>query len=31
MNRVVHFEFDVENPERATKFYSGVFDWKISG
>jgi predicted enzyme related to lactoylglutathione lyase len=30
MNRVVHFEFDVENPERATKFYSEVFGWEIS-
>ena len=30
MNRVVHFEFDVENPERAIKFYTEVFNWKIS-
>ena len=29
MNRVVHFEFDVEDPERALKFYSEVFKWKI--
>jgi len=31
MNRVVHFEFDVENPDRAIKFYSEVFGWQISG
>jgi predicted enzyme related to lactoylglutathione lyase len=30
MNRVVHFEFDVENPDRTAKFYSEVFGWKIS-
>ena len=30
MNRVVHFEFDVENPDRAIKFYTEVFNWKIS-
>lgn len=30
MNRVVHFEFTVKNPERAIKFYSEVFGWKIS-
>lgn len=30
MNRVVHFEFDVENPNRAIKFYTEVFNWKIS-
>ncbi|MBI3961306.1 MAG: VOC family protein [Deinococcus sp.] len=29
MNRVVHFEFGVEDPERASKFYSKVFSWKI--
>lgn len=27
MNRVVHFEIQVENPERAMKFYKDVFDW----
>lgn len=30
MNKVVHFEITVENPERAIKFYSEVFGWKIS-
>ena len=30
MNRVVHFEFEVENQERSIKFYSEVFGWKIS-
>lgn len=29
MSRVVHFEFDVENPERAKKFYTDTFGWKI--
>lgn len=27
--RVVHFEIDAENPERAVKFYQTVFGWKI--
>lgn len=27
MPRVVHFEFAAENPERAEKFFSGVFGW----
>jgi hypothetical protein len=30
MNRVIHFELSVEDPERALKFYSDVFDWKSS-
>lgn len=30
MNRVVHFEFPVDDVERAKKFYTEVFDWKIS-
>ena len=30
MNRVIHFELSVENPERADKFYSDVFGWKSS-
>ncbi len=29
MNRVVHFEIQVENPERAMKFYSDIFGWKF--
>jgi FlaA1/EpsC-like NDP-sugar epimerase len=27
--RVVHFEIPADNPERAVKFYTKVFDWKI--
>lgn len=27
MNRVVHFEIQVDNPERAMKFYASVFGW----
>lgn len=27
MNRVVHFEIQVDEPERAMKFYSDVFGW----
>jgi predicted enzyme related to lactoylglutathione lyase len=26
-NRVVHFEIQVDNPERAMKFYGDVFGW----
>lgn len=29
MGRVVHFEICAENPDRASKFYSDVFGWKI--
>ena len=29
MGRVVHFEIPADNPERAVKFYTRVFDWKI--
>ena len=29
MNRVVHFEIQVENPERAMKFYKDVFGWSF--
>ena len=29
MTRVVHFEIQAENPERAVAFYSTVFGWKI--
>ncbi len=27
MNRVVHFEVQAENPERAMQFYKDVFGW----
>lgn len=29
MNRVVHFEIAADSPERASKFYQEVFQWKI--
>lgn len=29
MPRVIHFEIHADNPERATKFYQKVFDWKF--
>ena len=29
MSRVMHFEIPADNPERAGKFYSGVFGWQI--
>ena len=29
MPRVIHFEIEAENPERAAKFYTRVFGWKI--
>ena len=29
MPRVVHFEIEADNPERAAKFYTKVFGWKI--
>ena len=29
-NPVVHWELWSENPERASEFYTTVFDWKIS-
>jgi uncharacterized protein len=29
MNRVVHFEINADNVERAAKFYRAVFGWKI--
>lgn len=29
MSRVVHFEIGVDDPERAIKFYTDVFGWKI--
>jgi hypothetical protein len=30
MPRVVHFEIDANNPERAVKFYEKVFGWKLT-
>ena len=30
MPDIVHFEFDVKDPERAADFYSKVFGWKIN-
>lgn len=30
MNRVIHFEIPVDNPERAIKFYEDVFGWEIT-
>ena len=29
MNRVMHFEIQVDDPERAIAFYTDVFGWKI--
>lgn len=29
MNRVVHFEIQVDNPERAMQFYREVFSWNF--
>jgi uncharacterized protein len=29
MPKVIHFEFVIDNPERAVNFYKTVFDWKI--
>jgi len=29
MPRVVHFEISVDDPERAIKFYTEVFGWKV--
>ena len=30
MPRVVHFELGADDPERATKFYEGVFGWQTA-
>ena len=30
MNRVVHFEINVADPERAAAFYRDVFGWEIT-
>lgn len=29
MAKVVHFEINSENPEKAVKFYEDVFGWKV--
>ena len=29
MPRVIHFEINVDHPERATKFYADSFGWKF--
>jgi predicted enzyme related to lactoylglutathione lyase len=29
MPRVVHFEIPSDDPDRAVRFYSGVFGWKV--
>jgi predicted enzyme related to lactoylglutathione lyase len=29
MPRVIHFEINVDNPERATKFYTDTFGWQF--
>jgi predicted enzyme related to lactoylglutathione lyase len=29
MPRVVHFEINADDPERAVQFYKKVFDWKV--
>lgn len=29
MGRIVHFEINADNLERAVKFYENVFNWKI--
>jgi len=29
MPRISHFDIPVDNPQRAQKFYSDVFDWKF--
>jgi predicted enzyme related to lactoylglutathione lyase len=30
MNRVVHFEIPADNLERAKRFYSDIFGWKLT-
>ncbi|MEK7156567.1 MAG: VOC family protein [Patescibacteria group bacterium] len=30
MNRVVHFEIQADDPERAAKFYREIFGWEIT-
>ena len=28
-NRIIHFEMNVKNPEKAIQFYKNIFGWKI--
>ena len=30
MSRVVHFEIQAENPQRAIEFYSSIFGWEFT-
>jgi predicted enzyme related to lactoylglutathione lyase len=30
MNRIIHFEIQADDPERAVKFYKEVFGWEIN-
>ena len=30
MNRIIHFEIQADNPERAVKFYKEVFGWELN-
>ena len=30
MNRVVHFEIQADNPERAIEFYKSIFGWEFT-
>ncbi|MFC2023972.1 VOC family protein [Chloroflexota bacterium] len=30
MPSIVHFDIAADNPDRAKKFYEGLFDWKIT-
>jgi uncharacterized protein len=30
MPRVIHFEIHADDPERAARFYAGVFGWQIT-
>ncbi len=30
MGRVIHFEINAEDPQRAADFYAGVFGWEVN-
>jgi len=30
MNRVVHFEINADDPDKAAEFYASVFNWEIT-
>lgn len=30
MGRVIHFEINAEEPQRAAEFYAGVFGWEVN-